>query len=306
VVATRAQHEQVRLYLAGVDKPARQVRIEARFVETGHDPRFVIGLDPTNLQPNLSLGELAAQWNLNDLGAARLPTEAVFSAETLSLQLRALKSDDSSRVINQPSVTTSENREVYLSVGTEEPFASASLTATGAGDALAGATQTAVAFRRIGTSINVVPTVFETTDGRLAVRLAVQVEVGSLAGFRRVGDSDVPRVQSQRYLFTVVVPDGQTLAFGGLSGAGEQSGERALPLLGDLPLAGALFRSRSRSSSQRNLVAYITPRVLTGGELAKEPPSVSADDLSEAVRITDRPGRLLQPPAVETDSGGRG
>jgi type II secretory pathway component GspD/PulD (secretin) len=263
VIATRAQHEHVRAYLAQIDRPARQVRIEARFVETSRDPREVIGVDPSGFQPNLRLSDLSSTVDLNRIGSVRLPGQAVLSADSVSLQLNALRTDERSRIVNEPTVTTMDNREVCLSVGTEEPFASATLTGTGEAGVALGTSQSSVAFRRIGTTMNVLPTVFEgEAGGRPMVRLAVQVEVGSLAGFRRIAGSDVPRVQSQRYTFTVIVAEGETLAFGGLAGVAEVSGERSVPGLSRIPVAGALFRSRSKQDMQRNLIAYITPRVV--------------------------------------------
>lgn len=293
VVATRSQHEYVRAYLDSLDRPARQVRIEARFVETSHDPSLVLGIDPSGFQPKLSLSELTSRVDLNRLGSLRLPQQALLSADTVALQLNALRTDERSSIVNQPTVTTSENREVYLSVGTEEPFAASSLTNTSASSAALGTSQSSVAFRRVGTTINLIPTVFPGTPGaRPLIRLTVQIEVGALAGFRRINDSDVPRVQSQRYCFTVMVPAGETLAFGGLSGASETTGERGVPGLSRIPLAGALFRSRSRTASQRNLVAYITPSLV--GDTAATPKTPAATPLSPPAQ---------PPPPAEGDDG---
>jgi type II secretory pathway component GspD/PulD (secretin) len=271
VVARPSQQAVVRAYLEAVDRPPHQIRIEARFVETSHDPSLLMGVEPADWQPSVSLTEMTSRWDMNRVDSLRLPTQALFSADKLAFHLRMLRTDDRSRIVNQPVVTTLENREVYLSVGAEEPFAAASLTNTAAAGSPLTATQSSVAFRRVGTSINVLPVVFESATGQPVIRLTVQVEVGVLSGFRKVGESSVPRVQSQRYTFTVLVPEGRTLVFGGLAGAEEQEGVSEVPFLSEIPVAGSIFRSRKKSSGMRNLVAYITPHLVDATTADREP-----------------------------------
>lgn len=275
VTATRAQHEHVAEYLKIVDQPVPQIRIEARFFETAHDPKLVLGINPETYQPKVSLSELATTIDLNRLGGTRAPEKALLSMDALQFQLQALQTDHRTRLVNNPTLVVANNREAYFSVGDEEPFVSTNSLHSGLADAGFGSTQAHVAIRRIGTSVNIVPTLFAGGEGsRGRIRLSVRIEVGALKGFRRINSVDVPVVSSQKYEYTVHVTEGDTLAFGGLSGLAENSETKKVPLLGDVPVLGYAFKSRDQRTSQRNLVAYITAHVVHGP--GPEMPAVAA------------------------------
>jgi len=265
VTATRAQHAHVAEYLRIVDQPVAQIRIEARFFETAHDPKLVLGINPETYQPKVSLSDLATRLNVGRLGATPYPDRALLSLDTLQFQLQALQTDQRTKLVNNPSLVVANNREAYFSVGDEEPFVSTNSLHPGLADAGFGSTQAQVAIRRIGTSVNIVPTLFVGPEGQRArIRLAVRIEVGALKGFRRINSVDVPVVSSQKYEYTVHVDEGDTLAFGGLAGLAENAEVKKVPLLGDVPLVGYVFKSRDQRTSQRNLVAYITAAVVRG------------------------------------------
>jgi len=273
VTATRRQHEHVAEYLRVVDMPVKQIRIEARFFETTQDPKFVLGIDPSGYQPNIGLSNINTTVDLGRLGATSYPGKVLLSADNLRFQIQALQTDERSKLMNNPTVVVANNREAYFSVGDEEPFVSSNNYNPGMADGGFGSTQAQVAVRRIGTSVNLVPTYFPGANGETArIRLAVRIEVGVLKGFRRLNTVDVPVVSSQKYEYTVYLRVGETLAFGGMSGLMESESLKKVPLAGDVPVLGGLFRSKGRQSSQRNLVAYLTASLveetLPGKELA--------------------------------------
>jgi type II secretory pathway component GspD/PulD (secretin) len=167
--------------------------------------------------------------------------------------------------------------EVYFSVGDEEPFVSSNNIYPGVANGGFGATTASVSIRRIGTSVNVVPTIFEGESGRRRIRLVVRIEVGALKGFRQVNTINIPVVSSQKYEYTTYVEDNQALAFGGLSGLGETDGVTKVPVAGDVPVVGYLFKSKSREIHQRNLVAYIIARIVDEPEKITAPPVTLRD-----------------------------
>jgi len=276
VTATRSQHQHVEEYLRVVDRPVKQIRIEARFFETTHDPKLVLGMDPTGYQPNITLSNLASQWDLNKLGSLRMPDKALLGADSLRFQIQALSTDDRSKLVNNPTVVVANNREAYFSVGDEEPFVSSNSINNGASDGGFGTTQAQVTIRRIGTSVNIVPSYFEGGAGESPrIRLSVRIEVGVLKGFRRLNSVDVPVVTSQKYEYTVFVRPGETLAFGGLSGSAESESLRKVPVAGDIPVLGHVFKSRSKQSLQRNLVAYLSASLVEDMAAPSAPPGSS-------------------------------
>lgn len=289
VACTRAQHQLVAGYIRLIDQPPPQIQIEARFFETSWDPKTVLGINPENFQPKVSLASV--QGNL-DLKRLTLHDEnAILSADDLSLQLNALQTDSQSRLVQSPTVVTANNHEVYFSVGDEEPFVSSNNMYPGVPNGGFGSTTASVSIRRIGTSVNIIPTVFAGEPGKpRRIRLVVRMEVGALKGFRQINAINIPVVTSQKYQYTTYVEDNQALAFGGLSGIGETDDVRKVPLAGDVPLVGYLFKSKARELHQRNLVAYIVARVIEHPAPAALP-SVSVSE--------PRRGQVF-PPATST------
>jgi len=270
VACTRAQHDLVAGYLRVIDQPPQQVHIEARFFETTWDPKTVLGISPEHFQPNVALTNIQAEVNLSRLATNDI--KAVLNVSDLALQMNALQQDATSRLVQNPSVVTANNHEVYFSVGDEEPFVSSNNIYPGVPNGGFGSTMASVAIRRIGTSVNVVPTVFEGENGKRRIRLVVRIEVGALKGFRSINAINVPVVSSQKYEYTTYVDDNQALAFGGLAGIGETDGVSKVPIAGDVPIVGYLFKSKSREIHQRNLVAYIIARVVDTSEATPMPP----------------------------------
>lgn len=279
VSATSEQHSRVAEYLSLVDQPVRQVRIEARFFETTHDPKLVLGIDPSGYQPGIGISGIQTQIDMGRFRATPFPDKVLLEADALRLQINALQSDERSRLVNNPTVVVANNREAYFSVGDEEPFVSSNSQSTGIMDGGFGSTQAHVAIRRIGTSVNLVPSVFLGDEGGSPrIRLAVRIEVGVLKGFRKINTVDVPVVSSQKYEYTVFLRAGETLAFGGLAGVSESDIVRKVPLAGDVPLLGGVFRSRDKRTSQRNLVAYLTASIVEDAQVVVSGPTSPLPD----------------------------
>ena len=285
IACTRAQHDLVAGYIKLIDQPPRQVHIEARFFETTWDPKTVLGISPENFQPKLTLANGISESRI-DLKAFQFTSEgqrALLSMDAVTLQMNALQTDNKSRLVQNPTVVTMNNREVYFSVGDEEPFVSSNNIYPGVPNGGFGSTTASVSIRRIGTSVNVVPTIFEGENGgKRRIRLVVRIEVGALKGFRQVNAINIPVVSSQKYEYTTYVEDNQALAFGGLSGIGEVDGVTKVPVAGDVPIVGYLFKSKSREVHQRNLVAYIIARVVDDPEKTALPEMALRDPEKEA------------------------
>lgn len=286
VACTRAQHRLVEGYVSIIDRPPRQVRVEARFFETSWDPKTVLGINPENLQPRVSLSNIRSSVDLSNFTSQA--DRAVLSVDDVSVQLNALRTDTHSRLVQNPTVVTANNREVYFSIGDEEPFVSSNNLYPGMPSGGFGSSTTNVAIRRIGTSVNIVPTIFEGAPGsKPRIRLVVRIEVGALKGFRQVNAINLPVVTSQKYEYTTYVDDNHALAFGGLSGIGESDTVKKVPIAGDVPGFGYLFKSKSREIHQRNLVAYIIARVVDTPDPVELP--------TVALRQPDLAGRTVFP-----------
>lgn len=163
--------------------------------------------------------------------------------------INALEGVTDSNTLARPSITTLDNTEALFSAGQEIPI----ITGSTLGDNNSNPFQN-VERKDIGVSLKIKPQINEGNH----VRLDIEQEVSSLAGATTV---DV--VTNKRKLKTsVLVPDGGMVVLGGLIDDTIQESTKQVPLLGDIPVVGNLFKSRSTSKDKRNLMVFIHPRVL--------------------------------------------
>jgi general secretion pathway protein D len=166
--------------------------------------------------------------------------------------INAVQSDTKSNILSTPSIVTLDNQEAKLLVGQEIPITT--------GEALSKNFDNAfrtVQRQNVGIQLEVTP---QINDGG-AVKLAIRQEVSSIAGPVSNNFSDLI-LNKREIQTTVTVDDGQIIALGGLLDDNERRTLEKIPLLGDLPGLGQLFRSRSRTRSKTNLMVFIRPTIL--------------------------------------------
>lgn len=170
--------------------------------------------------------------------------------------LTAIKQDDSSNVLSTPSVVTLDNQEAMLSVGQEIPIT----TGEAIGDNFANAFRT-VSREPVGVILTVTPQVNEGGT----VTLKIKQEISSIAG--QIISSSTDLITNKREITTTaLVDDGDILVIGGLIDEQTFNRQEKIPLLGDIPVAGNLFRSSARSKERRNLMVFIRPTILRDRE----------------------------------------
>lgn len=166
--------------------------------------------------------------------------------------INAVQSDTKSNILSTPSIVTLDNQEAKLLVGQEIPITT--------GEALSKNFDNAfrtVQRQNVGIQLEVTP---QINDGG-AVKLAIRQEVSSIAGPVSSNFSDLI-LNKREIQTTVTVDDGQIIALGGLLDDNERRTLEKIPLLGDIPGLGQLFRSRSRTRSKTNLMVFIRPTIL--------------------------------------------
>ena len=170
--------------------------------------------------------------------------------------IQALKSDSETRILSTPSVVTLDNEEATLSVGNEVPFVTGSTTTTGNGTTNPFTT---IERQEVGVMLRVVPQINEGS----AVRLEIEQESSTLLATAQAtfGTEDV--ITSIRTINTnVMVGNGEVLILGGLISESTQESDSRVPLLGDIPILGRLFRSTSSDGDQSVLMIFIRPTIL--------------------------------------------
>ena len=275
---TTARLEDVRRLLQRIDIPVPQVLIEARIVEA--DDRFsrnlgvrfgynrvtneaTVGggnalpgtLPPTSTGGGGTFGPIPVS-NLNSVnlpaagisgfnpGALNLTLFNSSLTRLINLELNALEADGRGKIISSPRVVTADKVKAVIEQGTEIPYQQS--TSSGA---------TSVAFRKAVLKLEVTPQI--TPEG--AIFLDVRVNKDSRGQETSAGPAiDTKNVQTQ-----VLVENGGTVVLGGIYEQTDRTTVTKIPLLGDLPVVGILFKNTASVNDRTELIIFITPRVLS-------------------------------------------
>jgi general secretion pathway protein D len=171
--------------------------------------------------------------------------------------VQAVSTDTNSNILATPSITTLDNEEAHFLVGQEIPVITGSTTGSSNNNPF----QT-VDRQEVGIKLTVTPQVNEGTG----VQLTIAQEVSSISGATGV---DV--ITNKREIKTTVMVDsGATVILGGLIDEDVQESVQKVPLLGDIPILGHLFKSTSNTTRKRNLMVFIRPTIIRDGSLMNE------------------------------------
>jgi type IV pilus assembly protein PilQ len=280
---TPSKLEEVRRLLRQVDVAVRQVMIEARVVEASdrfsrnlgvrlglHDrsggnrigssssaPRFIQGarLEDTTFHT----GQIdTPSPTLNDFTNVNLPAPSiaginpgVFSVilfnqsltRLLNIEVSALQADGRGKVISSPRVITADKVEAVIEQGTEIPYQQA--TSSGA---------TSIAFKKATLSLKVKPQI--TPDDRVIMNLAVHKDT------RGTDTPAGPAIDTKQVTTEVLVDNGGTVVIGGIYEQAQSNTTNKIPVLGDLPYVGFLFKQNQKLDDKSELLVFITPRIL--------------------------------------------
>lgn len=263
--------EEARKLIKQVDVPVRQVMIEARIVEAtdnfsknlgvrlGYNSNDTFRVNGTNINGNIgantvTAGPLAGTTMPANLPNVNLPsagTAGTFSmllfnssvSKLLSVELTALEADSKGKVISSPRVVTSDQTEATIATGTEIPYQQASSS---------GATN--VAFKSATLSLAVKPQI--TPDDNIIMDIKVNKDsVGQLY-------AGVPSINTNTVTTQVLVDNGGTVVIGGVYLQQQSDGVNKVPLLGDIPVLGYLFRSSAKLDNKSELLVFITPKII--------------------------------------------
>jgi general secretion pathway protein D len=173
--------------------------------------------------------------------------------------INAVSQDNQSNLLSTPSVVTLDNQEAKLLVGQEIPVTT--------GEALGGNFDNAfrtVQRQNVGIQLEVKPQIGEGGS----IKLFLRQEVSSIAGAVTNNSSDLI-LNKREIQTTMTVDDGQIMAIGGLLDDNERRTLEKVPVLGDIPLLGELFKSRSKSRGKTNLMVFIRPTILRTADDAR-------------------------------------
>ena len=162
----------------------------------------------------------------------------------IDLELSALESDGYAEIVSQPKVLTADKQQAVIKSGTEIAYQKAS--SSGA---------TSIEFKEAVLQLEVTPQI--TPDNHIIVDLMVSQD--SVGAFTPSGEPaiDITQIETQ-----VLVGDGQTLVLGGIFHTEEVKGSEKVPILGDIPFFGRLFRNDLRNTEKREILIFLTPKII--------------------------------------------
>ena len=164
-------------------------------------------------------------------------------SKLLSVELTALETDSKGKVISSPRVVTADQTEALIETGTEIPYQEA--TSSGA---------TSVSFKKATLSLTVKPQI--TPDDNIIMDIKVNKDsVGQLY-------AGVPSIDTNKVNTQVLVENGGTVVIGGVYQQQQSNGENKVPVLGDIPGLGNLFKSTAKLDNKSELLVFITPKII--------------------------------------------
>lgn len=193
------------------------------------------------------------------IGGGTVTLPGIGTIPSLAVLARFLENDSKTNILSTPNLVTLDNEEAKIVIGRNLPFVTGQYTNTGGSSGAVNPFQT-IERRDVGLTLRVRP---QVSEGGV-VKLVIYHEASSVVS--GVDSVNGPITNKRSIESTVLVDDGAIIALGGLIEDSYSAGEEKVPLLGDLPLAGALFRYDSRKRSKTNLVIFLRPVVLRGAD----------------------------------------
>ncbi|MEQ1501490.1 MAG: type II secretion system secretin GspD, partial [Myxococcota bacterium] len=290
IIADREDFRVVESVIEKLDIERKQVFVDAVIMELSSEDSMSLGLAAhLPQQPSSdSTGFIGAQLGATSLGLTPdalsglavgvfgpsievpLADGTVLPVPAFGIVLNALKTSGATNIISNPSLMTMDNEEATIIVGRKIPFPTTS--------GLNNLGQPVVSFQRedVAITLKIVPRINSSNYVTLELEVEVQ-EVENSAQNEAVSAAGGGFITSQRKLDTVaLVADNETMVIGGLVGTTEGKTETKVPILGDIPLIGALFRSQSSTERKTNLMVFLTPHIVD------EP-----DDMIEIQRVKE-------------------
>lgn len=300
-VVIRGTSEQIQeaiSLIAALDQRPAQVMIEAAIVEVSGDVAERLGVQ-LGLADNLpdrgiaatsfgnggaSLGNVLAALGVSQAAGLASGLTIGGSADNFGILIQALSQSTQANLLSTPSITTTDNKPATIVVGQNVPFRTGSF----ATDGNTATPFTTIERRDVGITMQVLPRV--TSNG--IVRLEIAQEVSSLVNANVEGAADL--ITNRRVIETTVqAQDGGTIVLGGLITDDNRASNGKVPGLGDAPIIGSLFRSRSNDQTRRTLFVFMRPTVIDSQNKAQSVANRQFQRLRKA-DAAEPPRSLLQ------------
>lgn len=250
---TQAALDVTRRWVRALDQPLEQVELSAHIVTISEESLRELGVrwgmsGEEKINSALRASQLRVDLAVTNPAIAAGFTVARLNGRLLDLELSALEQENKVEIIASPRLLTSHQQPASIKQGTEIPYE----VSSGSNGS------TTVEFKEAVLGMEVTPVV--KPNGRILLKLHISQNVpGSMM---RSGEGEYLAIDKQEIQTQVTLRDGQTLALGGIFQQHSLKGQRKVPLMGSIPVLGSLFRYDSTEQKRRELVIFITPKLI--------------------------------------------
>lgn len=274
ISSTKSAYTKLQSVIRDLDSRRKQVFVEAVILEVQVDRLRQIGSDPIQVIGSGKSGSLQGIAGLNSApenlaaiaqtisGAATgAATGGVSLLNTINVRafLQLLLSLTDTNVLSTPQVLAADNQKAKIVVGENRPFP------TGQAQGITGGTLVTIERKDVGVTLEITPQVLEDDLIRLEIKqeiTAIQENVAQTIGSGTASIPVGPTTSKRSMETTTIAKDQQTIVIGGLVRDNITISERKVPLLGDIPFLGWLFKFQSRQTEKLNLLVFLTPTLV--------------------------------------------
>jgi len=263
--------EEVRRLISQLDVPVRQVLIEARiviaddkygrelgarfgsgsgFTSNGRNVGIGANLGTTSAIANGGIPSGDLNVNLPVAGAAGALAMTILNlgnGNIINLELSALESENRGKVVSSPRIMTADKKKAVITQGTEIPYATQA--------ASGGAT---ISFKQAVLSLDVTPQI--TPDDKII--MDIEIKKDAVGAFLTAGTTSIPSIDTRTLKTQILVDNGETAVLGGIYEQISRTDVSKVPILGDIPFIGNLFKKTKKQEDKTELLIFITPRII--------------------------------------------
>jgi len=256
---TPAKLREIEAFISAFDERHKEVLIEAKIVQVILSDQFKMGVD----WQYLAAGEhnLGLQGNFDILSASE--KFGKLSVGTLDPDeyegfIEFLDTVGTTNTLSSPHITTLNNEEAKILVGSNEPYVTTTTTTPGSGPATTSET---VNFIEVGVKLYVTPSIAKDDF----VTMEIRPEISSVTSYLTTSQNNqIPIVETSEAETSVMVKDGTTIVIAGLMKDENIATVKKVPILGDLPIFGAIFRSKDDLVKKTETIVFLTPYIISG------------------------------------------
>ncbi len=259
VTDTTQKLKRIENLIDAFDEKHKEVSISAKIIQLTLTDQYKMGVDWEAIVSDYHSLTLKSDFDIlsatDKKGKVSIGT---LSTDDYTAFVEALDTIGTTDILSSPSITVINNEEAKILVGSTQPYVTTTTTTPSSG---ATTTAESVNFIDVGVQLYVTPTIHD--DGYITMN--IKPEVSSVTSFLTTGNNNqIPVVETSEAETTVMVKDRTTIVIGGLIKDEKLETVKKVPLLGDVPVLGNIFRNKDSYVRKTEIVIFLTPEIISG------------------------------------------